>query len=131
LGSVSISSNKGPQVFCFEHEHKDVEFYCRKHDELLCSLCVWEHSDHRALVKVCTQKEVKNHTELLRKSLESMHASIVDKIELGKQTLYQIENKEKQMSSKEIMEGLNFVKQILIKPFFDENGEGKKIKYVI
>ncbi len=35
------------------------------------------------------------------------------------------------MSSKEMMDGLNFVKQILIKPFYDENGEGKRIKYVI
>jgi hypothetical protein len=35
------------------------------------------------------------------------------------------------MSSKELMDGLNFVKQILIKPFFDENNEGKRIKYVI
>ena len=50
----TVIAPKGPQVFCFEHEHKEVEFYCRKHNELLCSLCVWEHSDHRALVKVCT-----------------------------------------------------------------------------
>ena len=35
------------------------------------------------------------------------------------------------MSSKEMMDGLNFVKEILIKPFFDENNEGKRIKYVI
>lgn len=35
------------------------------------------------------------------------------------------------MSSKELMDGLNFVKEILIKPFYDENGEGKRIKYVI
>jgi hypothetical protein len=79
--SGGLSMSKGPAVFCFEHEHKDVEFYCRKHNELLCSLCVWEHSDHRALVKVCTQKEIKNHTELLKKSLENMHSSIVEKIE--------------------------------------------------
>jgi hypothetical protein len=50
----SVNVGKGPSIFCHEHEHKDVEFYCRKHDELLCSLCVWDHSDHRALVKVCT-----------------------------------------------------------------------------
>lgn len=35
------------------------------------------------------------------------------------------------MSSKEIMDGFNLVKQILIKPFYDEEGEGKKIKYII
>ena len=35
------------------------------------------------------------------------------------------------MSSKEIMEGLSFVKDILIKPYFDEQGEGKRLKYVI
>ena len=35
------------------------------------------------------------------------------------------------MSSKELLDGLNFVKEILIKPFFDENTEGKRIKYVI
>lgn len=29
------------------------------------------------------------------------------------------------------MDGLNFVKDILIKPYFDENNEGKRIKYVI
>ena len=78
------SNNKGPAVYCFEHEHKDVEFYCRKHDALLCSLCVWEHSDHRVLVKVCTLKEIKAHTELLRNSLNKMHGEIVEKIEKGK-----------------------------------------------
>jgi len=56
---------------------------------------VWEHSDHRALVKVCTQKEIKQHTELLRKSLENMHSNIVDKIEQGRTILHSIENKEK------------------------------------
>ena len=35
------------------------------------------------------------------------------------------------MSSKEIMDGLSFVKDILIKPYFDEQGEGKRLKYVI
>jgi len=30
-----------------------------------------------------------------------------------------------------MMNGLNFVKDVLIKPYFDENGEGRKIKYVI
>jgi len=29
------------------------------------------------------------------------------------------------------MDNLNFVKDILIKPYFDENNEGKKIKFVI
>ena len=76
----SYSIPKGPQVFCFEHEHKEVEFYCRKHNELLCSLCVWELSDHRALVKVCTHKDLKNHTDLLKSSLDGMHQNIVDKI---------------------------------------------------
>lgn len=35
------------------------------------------------------------------------------------------------MSSKELMDGLVFVKDILIKPFYDENGEGRRIRYVI
>lgn len=56
------ASSKGPSIFCHEHENKEVEFYCRKHDQLLCSLCVWEHSEHRALVKVCTHKDIKTHT---------------------------------------------------------------------
>jgi len=60
-----------------------------------------------------------------------MHSNIVDKIEQGRQILFSIENKDKQMSSKELMDGLNFVKEILIKPFYDEKGEGKRIKYVI
>jgi len=35
------------------------------------------------------------------------------------------------MSSQELMTGLNFVKDVLIKPFYDENNEGRRIKYVI
>ena len=35
------------------------------------------------------------------------------------------------MSSKELMDGLNFVKDILIKPFFSEDEEGKHLKYLI
>jgi hypothetical protein len=87
-GGFGGGGNRGPQVFCHEHEHKDVEFYCRKHNQLLCSLCVWEHSDHKAMVKVCTQKEINNHTQLLRSSLEKMHEEIIEKIEKGKQILY-------------------------------------------
>ena len=74
-------------MFCFEHEHKEVEFYCRKHNELLCSLCVWEHSDHRALVKVCTHKDIKTHSDLLRKSLYDMNKNIIEKIEKGRDNL--------------------------------------------
>lgn len=29
------------------------------------------------------------------------------------------------------MDGLNFVKEILIQPFYTEEGEGRRIKYVI
>jgi hypothetical protein len=35
-----------------------------------------------------------------------MKENIVDKIERGRQILYNIENKEKQMSSKDIMDGI-------------------------
>lgn len=35
------------------------------------------------------------------------------------------------MSSLELMNGLEFVKNLLIKPYFNENNEGKKIQYVI
>ena len=45
--------------------------------------------------------------------------------------LFNIEHKEKQLSSKEIMDSINFAKDVLIKPFFDEEGEGKRIRYVI
>lgn len=125
------SSQKGPSVYCHEHEHKEVEFYCRKHDELLCSLCVWDHSDHRGLVKVCTQKEVKHHTDSISKALDSMKEHIVDKIERGRQMLYNIENKEKQMSSKDIIESLQFVKDLLIQPYYHDENEGRRLKYVI
>ena len=35
------------------------------------------------------------------------------------------------MSSKELMENIRFAKDLLIKPFFSEEGQGKQIKYVI
>jgi len=35
------------------------------------------------------------------------------------------------MSSLELMNGLNFVKDVLIKPYYNENNEGRRIKYVI
>jgi len=35
------------------------------------------------------------------------------------------------LSSKEIMDGLNFVKDVLIKPYFAEEGEGRRLRYVI
>ena len=60
-----------------------------------------------------------------------MNKEILDKIEQGRQILYQIEHKESQMSSKELMEGLTFVKNLLIKPYFNENNEGNRIQYVI
>lgn len=60
-----------------------------------------------------------------------MHDEIVNKIEQAKQIIYAIEHKEKQMSSKELMDGLNFVKDVLIKPYYNENNEGRKIRYVI
>jgi hypothetical protein len=60
-----------------------------------------------------------------------MNEEIIEKIEKGKQILYQIENKERQMSSKDIMDGLTYVKDVLIQPFYPEEGVGKRIKYVI
>jgi len=35
------------------------------------------------------------------------------------------------MSSLELMNGLSFVKDVLIKPYYNENNEGRRIKYVI
>lgn len=73
-------SVKPPQVFCHLHEEREIEFYCMDHDELLCGLCVWEHSDHKNRVKVCTVQDIKKHTDLVKKSLDSMHEDIMKKV---------------------------------------------------
>jgi hypothetical protein len=75
---------------------------------------VWDHSDHRPLVKVCTFKEIKTHTDLLEKSLKQMSEEINDKIEKSKEILFNISNKEKHMSSKKLIDDLQYVKNLLI-----------------
>ena len=35
------------------------------------------------------------------------------------------------MSSKEIMDGIKSAKDVLMNPYFPEEGEGKRLKYII
>ena len=60
-----------------------------------------------------------------------MYEQIVGKIEKGLEIINTIESKNKQMSSKELMQGINFAKEILIQPYFSDEAEGKRLKYII
>ena len=35
---------------CVEHTGRYIDFYCEKHDAMLCALCAWTHLDHRQVV---------------------------------------------------------------------------------
>jgi hypothetical protein len=125
-------SGSSRSIYCTEHEGKDIEFYCLKDHILLCSLCVWDHSDHRSVVKVCTQKDINKYTGKLRESLDKMKGDLEENLEKSKQIMYMIENKERQMSSKEIIEYFRNVKRFLINPFFSpEDDTGRALKYII
>ena len=56
-----------------------------------------------------------------------MHDEIVVKIEKGIKILSGIEHNQTQTNSKEIMDGIKLAKEVLINPYFSEEGEGKKI----
>jgi len=50
---VEMIKAKGSKVVCETHNSKEVEYYCKKHDEFLCLNCMLDHVDHK--------KETKNY----------------------------------------------------------------------
>mgnify|MGYP001614184421 CR=1 FL=1 len=78
---MSEIKKENVEVKCAEHEEKPIEFYCFRHDTLLCALCVWDHADHKGSVKVCTKKEINRYVSVLRGYLKMMSTEIVGDIE--------------------------------------------------
>jgi len=58
-------------MLCEEHD-KEVEFYCLKHNQLLCSLCVWDHSEHKTQVKLMQGNDLDEYVTILEKYLDRM-----------------------------------------------------------
>jgi hypothetical protein len=57
-----------------------VEFYCSKDGQLLCSLCMWDHSEHKEKVKCCREKDIMAMISKLEKELENLHNYSIDNI---------------------------------------------------
>jgi len=72
-----LEMNKRSEVYCKNHEDKPVEFYCSIHNELICSLCVWDHADHKYCVKACLSKDIIQYVECLKVELNKMEETIL------------------------------------------------------
>ena len=35
------------KLVCLDHNNKDIEFLCYEHSTFLCSLCLWDHCEHK------------------------------------------------------------------------------------
>ena len=113
-------SIKRPTILCGEHDEKEAEFYCMDHDKILCTLCVWDHSEHKASVKVCTIKDVKKHNDILKQSLEDMHIGMIKKIATSKERLKIISDKCMPMSANSVSSTIAYVRDLLSKPYLSE-----------
>ena len=67
-------------LFCGEHNNKEIEFYCTRDCQLLCTLCMWDHSDHKEKVKACIDKDVMIFVEKLEMQIDLLHTHTVDHI---------------------------------------------------
>ena len=61
-----------------------------------------------------------------------MKTDLEENLEKSKQIMYQIEHKEKQMSSKELIDYFTAVKKFLIQPYINPDDDvGRSLKYII
>jgi hypothetical protein len=90
MDMMKLQIRNGPMLYCFDHPNKEIEFYCRLHNELLCCLCVWEHSEHKSLVKVCIPKDLRTHTEDLKVAMGKMQEGVIDRIKHAREQLQKL-----------------------------------------
>ena len=100
-------------MVCQNHNDKEVEFYCEKDKTLTCSLCVWNHSDHRQWVKVFTKTEIKEYNKELLSHLNNFKNIIEEK----QMVLNSIQEEETTITSEDLGKCYLDIIEILRTPF--------------
>lgn len=114
-------------VFCSDHNNKSIEFFCLRDDMLLCSLCMWDHSDHKHLVKSVNEEDLLAFVDKLEKKLELLHQHRLDQIVQAKQLLCSVDiTHSNSAECKDVISAFQISKEILLKPFIQSEQEVKK-----
>ena len=67
------------KIFCCKyHPNKEIEFFCIKKKEFMCSLCIYEKEVNKDTAQICLEDDIIKHAEV-----------VLDKLELMKDTLNQ------------------------------------------
>jgi len=78
------------KYFCNKHPKEEFKFRCNLHKELLCSLCIWDHADHKKDVDIYTEEEFLKDLSVIETKIDTKiqelqkHKQIVQDIKKGK-----------------------------------------------
>jgi hypothetical protein len=96
-----------------------------KHSELVCALCVWDHSDHKNEVKNTNIKVLRDHTHKLLEFLELIQNDI-DKLKAFCNSCldYKVSK-----DAFDIMEGIKNTEVFVERNTFNQKGRERMIKF--
>ena len=99
---------------CSKHmkEKEPIKFYCNWHKELLCSLCVWDHADHKDSTQISLEENLLEDIQKVESKIKEM-SKVLESLK-GK--LEDIRSK-KIFQSQEIKDFFNEAEKFLINPF--------------
>lgn len=60
------------KVFCNTHNEEKIKFKCILHETLLCSFCLWEHTDHKKDTGFYTRENIMQDIVTLEERLKEM-----------------------------------------------------------
>lgn len=116
--------NPKKSFICAAHKGETVKFYCEKHKEFLCCVCLFDHLEHKESLKLYSQQQIEKDLAVCEENLAKFHeklAVLLTKLrEISKKTQY---------SSIEISEIYSQIESFLQKsPHFPMNFSGNSEK---
>jgi len=58
---------------CNKHPKEEFKFRCNMHKELLCSLCIWGHADHKKSVDIYTEEELLSDLNVIEGKIDTKY----------------------------------------------------------
>ena len=67
---------KKMKIYCSKHKGEKIKYKCNLHSELLCPLCLFEHSEHKKYTEIYTQNEIIEDAEKLLSIVDNSIAKL-------------------------------------------------------
>lgn len=68
--------NSKKSFICETHKEETVKFYCEKHKQFLCCVCLFEHLEHKDALKLYSQQQIEKDLAVCEETLAKFHEKL-------------------------------------------------------